>query len=57
MKEDGYYGDEIIAGGAMGIEGNIKSLGYDFSITTPLKYPGDLVVNKTNFNFNFSYQL
>ncbi|SKC06070.1 Hemolysin activation/secretion protein [Kosakonia radicincitans] len=57
VKEDGYYGDEIIAGGAMGIEGNIKSLGYDFSITTPLKYPGDLVVNKTNFNFNFSYQL
>ncbi|QEM94212.1 ShlB/FhaC/HecB family hemolysin secretion/activation protein [Kosakonia radicincitans] len=57
VKEDGYYGDETIAGGAMGIEGNIKSLGYDFSITTPLKYPDDLVVNKANFNFNFSYQL
>lgn len=57
VKDDGFYGDETILGGAMGIEGNIKSLGYEFSITAPLKYPGDLVVNKANFNFNFSYQL
>lgn len=57
VKEDGYYGDETIIGGAIGIEGNIKSLGYDFSITAPLKYPGDMVVNEANFNFNFSYQL
>lgn len=57
VKEDNRYGDEVIAGGAIGIQGNIKSLEYDVSVSSPFKYPGDLNVDKANVNFNFSYQI
>jgi len=57
IKEDNYYGDEIIAGGAVGVQGNLKSLEYDVSVSAPFKYPGDLDVDKVNINFNFSYQI
>jgi len=57
IKEDNKFGDEVIAGGAIGLQGSIKSLDYDVSVSTPLKYPGDLNVDKANINFNFSYQI
>ena len=57
IKEDIYYGDEFIVGGAIGLQGNFKSLEYDVSVSAPFKYPGDLNVDKANINFNFSYQI
>ncbi|MEN3801213.1 ShlB/FhaC/HecB family hemolysin secretion/activation protein [Aeromonas veronii] len=57
IKDDVVYGDEIIAGSAIGLQGNLAILGYDLSVTTPLKYPIDLDVNKININFSISYQM
>ena len=57
MRRDATYGNEFIIGGAIGIQGNIKSLAYDSSFSVPLKYPNGMDVNKLNFNLNLSYQL
>ncbi len=51
------YGDESLMGAAVGIDGNIKSLEYNFSVSTPLKYPATLDIDRVNVNFNFSYQM
>ncbi|HGU2437401.1 TPA: hypothetical protein N6930_002663, partial [Escherichia coli] len=50
-------GDESLVGSAVGIDGNIKSLEYNFSVSTPLKYPATLDIDRVNVNFNFSYQM
>jgi hemolysin activation/secretion protein len=57
VYQDSIHGDEALIGGALGIEGDIGNLGYDFSISTPMKYPGNLDINKVNVNFNLSYQI
>lgn len=57
IKKDSVYGDELIAGGAVGIQGQIKSLTYDCAISVPVKYPGAMNVDKATLNLNLSYQL
>lgn len=57
VYQDARYGDETLIGGALGIEGNIRSLEYHFSVTTPLKYPDKLEPDKLNVNFSFTYQI
>lgn len=57
MRRDRTWGEEFIIGGTVGIQGSIKSLGYDSSLSVPLKYPGSMDVNKLNFNLNLTYQL
>ncbi len=36
VYQDASYGDESLMGAAVGIDGNIKSLEYNFSVSTPL---------------------
>ncbi len=57
VYQDASYGDESLVGAAVGIDGNIKSLEYNFSVSTPLKYPATLDIDRVNVNFNFSYQM
>ncbi|MBB7443189.1 ShlB/FhaC/HecB family hemolysin secretion/activation protein [Escherichia coli] len=57
VYQDASYGDESLMGAAVGIDGNIKSLEYNFSVSTPLKYPATLDIDRVNVNFNFSYQM
>lgn len=57
VYKDASYGDESLMGAAVGIDGNIKSLEYNFSVSTPLKYPATLDIDRVNVNFNFSYQM
>ncbi|EMR6450200.1 ShlB/FhaC/HecB family hemolysin secretion/activation protein [Enterobacter cloacae] len=57
IRRDSVYGEEIIVGSTLGIQGNVKSLAYDSSVSMPVKYPGSMDVNKFNFNLNLSYQL
>lgn len=57
MRRDQTWGEEFIIGGTVGIQGSIKSLGYDSSLSVPLKYPGSMDVDKLNFNLNLTYQL
>ncbi|HCO0316289.1 TPA: ShlB/FhaC/HecB family hemolysin secretion/activation protein, partial [Escherichia coli] len=57
VYQDASYGDESLVGSAVGIDGNIKSLEYNFSVSTPLKYPATLDIDRVNVNFNFSYQM
>ncbi len=57
IYQDASYGDETLIGAAVGIDGTIKSLEYNFSVSTPLKYPDTLDIDKVNVNFNFSYQM
>ncbi|HIC8874687.1 TPA: ShlB/FhaC/HecB family hemolysin secretion/activation protein [Enterobacter hormaechei subsp. xiangfangensis] len=57
IRRDSQYGQEIIIGSTLGIQGNVKSLAYDSSISMPIKFPGSMDVNKFNFNLNISYQL
>jgi hemolysin activation/secretion protein len=44
-------------GGVVGIKGDIKSLQYDFSMTSPFLYPKNLDVDKYTVNMNLNYQL
>ncbi len=53
VYQDASYGDESLVGAAVGIDGNIKSLEYNFSVSTPLKYPATLDIDRVNVNFNF----
>jgi len=57
IKKDSVYGDEFLAGSAVGLQGNVKNLTWDTSLSAPVKYPGRMDVDKLNVNFNISYQL
>ncbi|SFN24279.1 Hemolysin activation/secretion protein [Izhakiella capsodis] len=57
IKKDNFYGDEILIGSAVGIQGSVKSLTWDASVSVPAKYPRGMDVDILNFNFNVSYQL
>ena len=57
VYQDPAHGDEIIIGSAVGIDGNFNSLEYNVSVSTPLKYPNEMHIDKINLNFNFSYQM
>jgi len=57
IKKDSVYGDEFLAGSAVGMQGNLKSLTWDTSLSAPVKYPGSMDVDKLNVNFSISYQL
>ncbi|WP_339024866.1 ShlB/FhaC/HecB family hemolysin secretion/activation protein [Leclercia pneumoniae] len=50
-------GGKKMMGGVVGIKGDIKSLQYDFSMTSPFLYPKNLDVDKYTVNMNLSYQL
>lgn len=51
------YAHNKIMGMAVGLKGLVKSLAYDFSLTTPVIYPHDFNVDKFTANFNVSVQL
>lgn len=57
VKQDSTYGDKILIGAALGIQGNIKSLMWDTSLSVPVKYPDNFSVDKINLNFNLAYRL
>lgn len=53
----GYYSNGRLMGAATGIKGTVDKFGYDFSVSTPLRYPQHMITNSALFSFNLYLQI